>query len=378
MHPFRQLLLNSGFHNLQGDQFVMVLIGLVLILLAVSRRHDSLLLVALGFGIVVGNMPFSPVETVRLIQEGRTSVFTVLHSVVGSELLPTLLFLGIGAMTDFSMLIANPRLVILGGGAQIGIFAAALLAGRFFAPENAAVAAIVGGAHAPLAIYAASALNPEMIGAAAIAAYICTRAVPLIVTPVVKLLTTPAERRIRVEAPREVSRKMRILFPVIGFIVCIAFVPAVRGVLGMLFLGNLLRESGTTGRISRTVGRTFTDIVIVLLAFGVGWCTTAEAFLRVATLGVLVCGLLSCVLAVGWGILMAKVMNVFLRRKINPLLGAASVSVAPVAARAVHRMALEEDPENHLLRQAMVPNLAAMIALAVTIGVFITLFTPLS
>jgi oxaloacetate decarboxylase beta subunit len=369
-----QFITNTGIWNLDGHQFLMVLIGLLLVLVAVARRQDTLLLVALGFGIIVGNMPASPIEQKLVADNDGFSMLTLFAGMVRPEILPSLIFLGIGALTDFGTLIANPRLAILGGGAQMGIFLAVVLATMSGLDlHRAAALATVGGAHSPLAIFAASTLDPERLGAIAIMSYICMMLAPVIVTPIVRLLTTPRERRIRMAPPRTVSRKMRILFPVAGFIICMLFVPTTRGVLGMLFLGNLLRESGATERISKTIGRTFTDIVTVLLAFGVGVVTPGAHFISWATLGVFVIGLMSFAMSVAWGILFARIMNLFAKKKINPMIGAAGVTHAPVAARVVARLASEEDPENQLLRQAMVPNLAGVIALALTIGVFLML-----
>lgn len=373
-----QFYVNTGFHNLHGDQLLMVLIGLALILLAVARRKKALPLMALGFGLIVGNMPVGETEKAILEYANGHGIFTMKtlfkSLVINPDLLPTLLFLGIGMLIDFGPLIANPRLAIVGSGAQIGIFLALLLGVLLgLEPYNAAVAAVVGGAHAPLAIFAAANLNQNLIGVAALAAYAGTLAASQLLPPLMRLLTTPAERRIRMAPRRAVSRKVRILFPVICFILCMMVVPIARGVLAMLFLGNLLRESGATARVSRTIGRNTMGIVTVLLAFGVGVSTTSKEFLSWVTVGVFLIGFLSLALSAAWGMLFARVMNLFARQKINPLLGAAGVTIAPVAARVVARLAAEEDPGNHLLKDALGVNVAAVIALAVTIGLMITM-----
>lgn len=372
MDFFWQLLAKTGLAHLNGSGIVMIVVGLVVIFLALSRKFDPLLLLPLGFGIVVGNMPASMGPVGNLYYEG--SAFYYLSFLATNEILPALLFLGIGALTDFGGLIVNPRLALLGGAAQVGVFVVAIGAAVFgLSPMGAGVAGMIAGAHGPAAIYAASALDPSRMGVAAIGAYLMVALAPLIQPPILRLLTTREERLIRMAPPRRASQRMRILFPILGFILGVLFIPAAAVLLGLLFLGNLLRECGLAERLSRTLGGSFKEIVIALLAFSVGLGTTGENFLHFSTLGILILAMVGLALSTGGGILFARLMNRFAQTKINPLIGGAGVPGVAATARIGQQIAQEEDPDNDLGGQALVPNQAGLIALALVAGLFISM-----
>ncbi len=359
---------NSGFAHLEWINLIMIAVGGVFIYLAVTKDYEPLLLVPIGFGIIVGNIP--PIEGMSLSVYAEGSVFSYLYLGVMKGIYPPLIFLGIGAMTDFSTMLSNPKLILLGAAAQIGVFLTfigALYLG--FTPEQSGAIGIIGGADGPTAIFLSSMLAPELLGPIAIAAYSYMALVPVIQPPIMYLFTTKKERCIHMKAPRQVSRKEKIIFPIAAFLICALIAPGSMTLLGMLFFGNLLKESMVTERLANTARNSLIDIVTILLGFSVGASTQAQTFLTAQSILIFVLGALSFVIATMGGVLFAKFMNLFLKEKINPLLGAAGVSAVPDSARVVHAIGLREDPTNFLLMHAMAPNVAGVIGSAIAAGV---------
>ena len=368
--------INTGIYSLVWQQPIMIIIGLVLIYLAIVKGYEPLLLIPIGFGVVVGNMPYAAGELIGVYDVHGTemSTFAYLYFLVGKEILPPLIFMGIGVLTDFSCLISNPRLVLLGAAAQAGVFVTffgAILMG--FSPGAAAAIGIIGGADGPTAIYIAAKMAPAMLGTIAISAYSYMSLVPVIQPPIMRLLTTKEERLIRMPPPRPVSRRLRIMFPIIGFFISALIIPSSIPLMGMLFLGNLIRECGVTERLSKTIGSSFIDSITVILGFCVGLGTTYDKFLKADTLKVFCLGAFAFAVATAAGILFAKAMNLVCKNKINPLVGSAGVSAVPMAARVSQQVAAEEDPTNYLIFHAMAPNVAGVIGTAVAAGVFIAM-----
>ena len=322
---------------------------------------------------LVGNIPFQTGMEIGIYEPG--SVLNILYNGVEKGWYPPLVFLGVGAMTDFSALLANPKLMVIGGAAQFGIFGAymlALLCG--FDPLSAGCVAIIGGADGPTAIFTTSKLNPALLGAVAVSAYSYMALIPLIQPPIMRLLTTDKERKIKMKPARVVSQNEKILFPIVGLILTCFIVPSGIPLLGMLFFGNLLRESGVTTRLAKTASNAMTDIVTILLGFTVGASTQADKFLTLDTLLIFGLGFVAFILASTAGVLSVKVFNLFLRpnKKINPLIGNAGVSAVPMAARISNNLGLEYDPSNYLLMHAMGPNVAGVIGSAVAAGVLLS------
>lgn len=370
MDRFLAFLGSTGFANLELGNVVMMVVGVIFITLAIRKHYEPLLLVPIGFGVIVGNIPEIEGLIISVYQPG--SVLNYIYFGVSQGLFPPLIFLGIGAMTDFSTLLANPKLVMLGAAAQIGIFltyAGALELG--FTPAEAGAIGIIGGADGPTAIFVSVLLAPHLLGAIAIAAYSYMALVPVIQPPIMKLLTTSEERRIRMARPREVSQRERIVFPIIGFLVSALIAPGALPLVGLLFFGNLLKESGVTERLARTARTSMIDIVTILLGFSVGTSTQAQTFLTGQSLAIFGLGAAAFAVATAAGVLFAKGMNLFLTEKINPLVGAAGVSAVPDSARVVQMVGQEEDPQNFLLMHAMAPNVAGVIGSAVAAGVLI-------
>ena len=378
IESLRQFWEFTGFANVTPQHLIMICIGLVFITLGIVKKWEPLLLVPIGFGIIIGNIPlFMDPETglgmkVGLYEEG--SVLNILYQGVRQGWYPPLIFLGIGAMTDFSALISQPRLILIGAAAQIAIFGAYLLAlAMGFAPNEAGAIGIIGGADGPTAIFLSSKLAPELMGAIAVSAYSYMALVPVIQKPIMLLLTTKKERLIRMNKPRIVSQKEKIIFPIVGFI-CTAFiVPSGIPLLGMLFFGNLLKESGVTKRLASTASGPLIDVVTTLIGVTVGASTQADVFLTGNSVKIFGLGLLSFVIATTCGVLFVKFMNLFLAegKKINPLIGNAGVSAVPDAARVSESVGLEADPGNHLLTHAMAPNVAGVIGSAVAAGILL-------
>lgn len=363
----------TGFANCKIENLVMLAVGCFFVWLAVKKNFEPLLLVPIGFGMLIGNIPFQPGMEIGIYEDG--SVLNILYNGVERGWYPPLIFLGIGAMTDFSALLANPKLMIIGACAQFGIFGAYMLSLLFgFEPLQAGCVAIIGGADGPTAIFTTSKLDPNLLGAVAVSAYSYMALIPLIQPPLMRLFTTESERKIKMKPARVVSQNEKIIFPVVGLILTCFVVPSGLPLLGMLFLGNLLRESGVTTRLAKTASNAMTDIVTILLGMTVGASTQADKFLTIDTLKIFGLGFLAFVIASSAGILSVKLFNLFLRpgKKINPLIGNAGVSAVPMAARISNNVGLEYDPSNYLLMHAMGPNVAGVIGSAVAAGVLLS------
>ena len=369
---------NTGFARITIGHAVMILVGLVMIYLAIKKDYEPLLLIPIGFGIIAGNIPYNadimPIGYLDSLN-GQQSVFRLFYFGVSSGLFPPLIFLGIGAMTDFSALLSNPKLLLLGAAAQIGIFLT-LIGSLIFGFElsEAASIGIIGGADGPTAIFVSSQMAPHLLGAIAIAAYSYMGLVPVIQPPIMRLLTTREERRIRMRPVRKVSRVEKILFPIVAFLVTAFIAPGAITLLGMLFFGNLLKESGVTKRLADSAQGALNNIVVILLGFSVGTSTQARYFLAWDSLKIFTMGAVSFAIATAGGVFFAKLMNLFLKgdARINPLVGAAGVSAVPDSARVVEVQGRREDPKNHLLMHAMAPNVAGVIGSAIAAGVLLS------
>ena len=362
----------TGFYNCTWQHILMLAVGALLITLGIVKKWEPLLLVPIGFGIIIGNIPLPAGMNIGIYEEG--SVLNILYQGVVKGWYPPLIFLGIGAMTDFSSLISQPRLMLIGAAAQVGIFGAFLIALALgFTPAEAGAIGIIGGADGPTAIFLSSKLAPNLLGAIAVSAYSYMALVPVIQKPIMLLLTTKKERLIRMQPPRQVSRRERILFPVIAFLITAFIVPSGIPLLGMLFFGNLLRESGVTNRLAETARGPLVDVVTTLIGLTVGASTQADQFLNAESLKIFLLGLISFVIATFSGVLFAKLMNLFLKEghKINPLIGNAGVSAVPDSARVSETVGRELDKDNHLLMQAMAPNVAGVIGSAVAAGLLL-------
>lgn len=375
MNGLLRFLEYTGFANITTGNAVMLVVGLIFIFLAIKYEYEPLLLVPIGFGILIGNIPFLQNAGLQLGIYSHGSVMNYLYQGVLKGIYPPLIFLGIGAMTDFSTLISSPRLVLLGAAAQIGIFLtflSAIVVG-FHQPEAASIG-IIGGADGPTAIFLTSRLAPRLIGAIAISAYSYMALVPVIQPPIMRLLTTKEERLIKMKPPRTVSKTEKILFPIIGFLLTAFVAPSAMPLLGMLFFGNLLKESMVTRRLADTARNAFIDIVTILLGVTVGASTQASTFLTPQSILIFVLGAVSFMVATAGGVLFAKFMNLFTKEenKINPLIGAAGVSAVPDSARVVQVEGLRADPSNHLLMHAMAPNVAGVIGSAIAAGILMS------
>jgi len=381
MESIIDFIQTTGFYNLEIGNIIMILVGLVFLYLGIAKNYEPLLLVPIGFGVLVGNIPFQEGMQLGIYEPG--SVLNYLYMGVTKGIYPPLIFLGIGAMTDFSTLLSNPKLMLLGAAAQMGIFITFIgalfindflpMLGMSFNMKEAGAIGIIGGADGPTAIFLSSKLAPDLIGAIAIAAYSYMALVPIIQPPVMKLLTNNKERKIRMKAPRVVSKREKILFPVIAFLIITFIAPGAIPLIGMLLFGNILRESGVTERLARTARNGLIDGVTILLGLTVGASTQANTFLTPKSIGIFILGAFSFIIATACGILFAKLMNLFLKEKINPLLGAAGVSAVPDSARVVHHVGLEYDSENYLLMHAMAPNVSGVIGSAIAAGVLLSI-----
>lgn len=367
---------STGFANFEFKYLFMIGVGVTFIILGVKKNWEPLLLVPIGFGMIVGNIPFTNGYEIGIYEEN--SVLNILYSGVVKGWYPPLIFLGIGAMTDFSSLISNPKLMILGAAAQMGIFLTFI--GAFalgFTPQQAGAIGIIGGADGPTAIFLSSKLAPEMIGTIAVTAYSYMALIPLLQPPVMRLLTTKKERVIRMAPPRAVSKTEKIAFPIIGLILTAFISPSALPLLGMLFLGNLLKESTVTERLAETARFALINSITILLGFTVGASTQADRFITWDSLKIFGLGALSFMIATACGVLVAKIMNIFLKegKKVNPLIGSAGVSAVPAAARVSQEQGLKADRTNHLLMHAMAPNVAGVIGSAVAAGILLSLLT---
>lgn len=378
MELFEHFISYTGF--VQPDlwkNLLMIAVGGFFLYLAIKKDYEPLLLVPIGFGIIVGNIPFPQDANLQIGIYEQGSVLNYLYFGVAKGIYPPLIFLGIGALTDFSALLSNPKLVLLGAAAQVGIFITLLGALALgFSPEEAAAIGIIGGADGPTAIFISSKLAPHLMGAIAIAAYSYMALVPVIQPPIMKLLTTDQERRIRMKPSRSVPKAEKILFPLLSLLVTTFIAPGALPLLGMLFFGNLLKESGVTERLAKTAGTSIVDIVTILLGLTVGASTQAQYFLTAQSIYIFVLGAVSFAIATAGGLLFAKLMNVLLPKdqKINPLIGAAGVSAVPDSARVVQQVGRQVDPDNYLLMHAMGPNVAGVIGSATAAGVLLSYF----
>ena len=364
----------TGFANVQVQNLIMIAIGIAFVTVAIVKEWEPMLLVPIGFGMIIGNIPMFPGLNIGIYEDN--SVLNILYQGVKLGWYPPLIFLGIGAMTDFSALISQPRLILIGAAAQMGIFGAYLLALLLgFMPNEAGAIGIIGGADGPTAIFLSSKLAPDLMGAIAVSAYSYMALVPVIQRPIMLALTNKKERLIRMPAPRQVSQKEKIIFPVVGFLTTAFIVPSGLPLLGMLFFGNLLKESGVTRRLAETARGPLTDTISFLIGLTVGASTHADKFLSVKSLKIFGLGLLSFVIATACGVLFVKLMNLFIKnpaRKINPLIGNAGVSAVPDSARVSEVGGRESDPSNHLLMHAMGPNVAGVIGSAVAAGILLS------
>ncbi|MBO5920626.1 MAG: sodium ion-translocating decarboxylase subunit beta [Bacteroidales bacterium] len=367
-----QFFMYTGFANVTMGHILMILVGLVFIYLAIAKDWEPMLLIPIGFGILIGNIPLFPGLQVGVYEQG--SVLNILYGGVSQGWYPPLIFLGIGAMTDFSALISNPKLMLIGAAAQFGIFGAYIVALALgFSPTEAGAIGIIGGADGPTAIFLSGRLAPDLMGAIAVSAYSYMALVPVIQPPIMKLLTTEKERLIKMKAPRAVSPTEKRLFPIVGFLLTAFIVPSGIPLLGMLFFGNLIKESGVTKRLATTASGPLIDVVTILIGITVGASTQADKFLQWSSVKIFILGAFSFVVATFAGVLFVKFFNLFLKEgnKINPLIGNAGVSAVPDAARVSNNVGLEYDKRNYLLMHAMGPNVAGVIGSAVAAGILL-------
>ncbi|ROQ19478.1 oxaloacetate decarboxylase beta subunit [Marinimicrobium koreense] len=435
MQNFIRLWQESGIYQMEWGTFTMILVGLLLLFLAIRKGFEPLLLVPIGFGCIMANIPGAGLamsatqqaidvggvkvladlaevfgvaasttadELLALYKTASASELAAAHKValdygytngmiyrfyevaIGSGVAPLVIFMGVGAMTDFGPLLANPKTLFLGAAAQFGIFATVMGAVGLsvtglmdFSIADAAAIGIIGGADGPTAIYVSSILAPDLLGAIAVAAYSYMALVPLIQPPIMRALTTESERKIKMEQLRPVSRLEKIAFPVILLILVALFLPSAAPLLGMFCFGNLMRECGVVERLSDTAQNALINITTIFLGLAVGSKLAASAFLDTKTLGILLLGIVAFAIGTAMGVLVAKFMNLFVRHKINPLIGSAGVSAVPMAARVSNKVGLEANPQNYLLMHAMGPNVAGVIGSAVAAGVMISIVSSM-
>ena len=386
MESLLSLIANSGFAQLQFGQVIMILIALTLLFLAIKHGFEPLLLVPIGFGTLLVNIPGAEFDSAPIydamgrLEEPGGLLFYIYDVGIATGIFPLLIFMGVGAMTDFGPLLANPKTLLLGAAAQIGIFSTVLGAvtlshfGIFdFTIQDAASIGIIGGADGPTAIFVTSKLSPDLLGAVAVAAYSYMALVPIIQPPIMKALTSSDERKFEMRQLRDVTQREKICFPLMLILLVALFLPDAAPLLGMFCFGNLMKECGVVDRLSDTVQNSLINIVTIFLGLGVGSKMSAEKFLNVETMGILGLGAIAFCIGTAAGVLMAKLMNKLSTHKINPLIGAAGVSAVPMAARVVNRVGQEENSQNFLLMHAMGPNVAGVIGSAVAAGVMINL-----
>ncbi len=388
MQLFLEYFQTTGFFNLAIPNIIMIGVGLVFIYLALDRGFEPLLLVPIGFGMIVGNLPIPKGLELSIYEEG--SVLNYLYFGVTRGIYPPLIFLGIGAMTDFSALIAQPKLILLGAAAQMGIFFTFLMAiivGNVFGlglvdPSDpnylykaAGSIGIIGGADGPTAIFLSSKLAPQLVGAIAVSAYSYMALVPVIQPPIMRLLTTKEERLIRMPPPPRPSRVKRLVFPIVTLVICVFIAPGSLPLLAMLLLGNLLKESGVTERLANTARNALIDSVTIILGLTIGASTQADTFLKPQSIVIFLMGALAFAVGTASGVIFAKIMNLFSKEKINPLIGSAGVSAVPMAARVSQMVAHEYDPQNFVITHAMAPNVAGVIGSAVAAGVLLAILS---
>jgi oxaloacetate decarboxylase beta subunit len=372
MELIEQIWLGSGLYQMTGGQAIMLLICLGLLYLGIAKKFEPLLLVTIGFGGLLSNIPGVEIAT------GDGLLHLAYEVGITTGAFPLIIFMGVGALTDFGPLLANPRTLFLGAAAQFGIFATLLgalglteIGWMDFSLREAAAIGIIGGADGPTAIYVAGQLAPNLLGAIAVAAYSYMALVPLIQPPIMRALTTEAERRIEMVQLREVSRAERVLFPLILLLLVALLLPSAAPLIGMLAFGNLMRECGVVDRLSDTTQNALINIVTIFLGLAVGSKLSAGQFLQSSTLGILALGIVAFGIGTASGVIMAKLLNKFSTNPINPLIGAAGVSAVPMAARVANRVGLESNPHNILLMHAMGPNVAGVIGSAVAAGIMI-------
>lgn len=375
MDKFQQLISDSGLYNLELGQFMMMLVGIGLIFLAINKRFEPLLLLPIGFGTILVNIPGAGMG------EAGGLLYYVSTIGISTGVFPLLIFMGVGAMTDFGPLLANPKTLFLGAAAQFGIFGTVIGAVWMssqgwvdFSIQDAAAIGIIGGADGPTSIFVASQLAPDLLGPIAVAAYSYMALVPLIQPPIMRLLTTESERKIKMDQLRVVSKREKIVFPLMVLFAVAMFLPSAAPLLGMFCLGNLMKESGVVDRLSDTAQNALMNVVTIMLGLAVGSKMSAEGFLNVETLGILSLGLVAFCIGTAAGVLMAKLMNLFVKVPINPLIGSAGVSAVPMAARVSNKVGLEANNQNFLLMHAMGPNVAGVIGSAVAAGVMLSYF----
>lgn len=379
IEAFGRLLAESGFAALSWREVVMLIVSCVLLYLAIEKKFEPLLLLPIAFGMLLANLPEAGLMYDATADGGawyQSGIIRIMYSGVKSSLFPCLIFMCIGAMTDFGPLIANPISLLLGAAAQFGIYIAFIIANAtgLFTPEQAAAIGIIGGADGPTAIYVANSLAPNLVASIAIAAYSYMALIPLIQPPIMKLLTTEKERKIRMKQLRPVSKKEKIVFPIFVTIFCSLILPDVAPLLGMLMLGNLFKESGVVDRLSDTAQNALCNIVTIMIGLSVGATANGEAFIQVQTLAIVVLGLVAFSFSTVGGVLLGKLLCVITHGKINPLIGSAGVSAVPMAARVSQKVGSESDPHNFLLMHAMGPNVAGVIGSAVAAGFFMLTF----
>ena len=379
IEAFGKLLAESGFAALTWREVVMLIVSCVLLYLAIKKKFEPLLLLPIAFGMLLANLPEAGLMYDATVNGGawyQSGIIRIMYSGVKSSLFPCLIFMCIGAMTDFGPLIANPISLILGAAAQFGIYIAFMIANAtgLFTPEQAAAIGIIGGADGPTAIYGANNLAPNLVAPIAIAAYSYMALIPLIQPPIMKLRTTEKERKIRMKQLRPVSKKEKIVFPIFVSIFCSLILPDVAPLLGMLMLGNLFKESGVVERLSETAQNALCNIVTIMIGLSVGATANGEAFIQVQTLAIVVLGLVAFSFSTVGGVLLGKLLCVITHGKINPLIGSAGVSAVPMAARVAQKVGSESDSHNFLLMHAMGPNVAGVIGSAVAAGFFMLTF----
>jgi carboxybiotin decarboxylase len=363
-----QFLSNTGFFLADYRHVIMLVIGSGFIYLAIAKEYEPLLLLPIGFGILVGNIPFFKGFGLGIYESN--SVLHYLYFGVTTGIYPSIVFLGLGAMTDFSSLLARPKLMLLGAAAQTGIWVTLLCAMAIgFLPKEAASIAIIGGADGPTSIFLTAKLAPHLIGPVAIAAYSYMALIPIIQPPIMRLLTTRKERLIHMPEPREISQKELLIFPVVGVLLCCYLAPASIPLLGTFFFGNILKVSGVVERLAQTARTAIIDTATIFLGLTVGASTQADVFLNPKSVGIFFLGAVAFSIATASGVLFAKIMNLFSKEKINPLLGAAGVSAVPGSAREVHLVGQKEDPTNFLLMHAMACNSSGVIGSAICAGI---------
>ena len=386
MERLLNLFASTGFSQIQFGQIAMIFVGLMLLFLAIKHGFEPLLLIPIGFGTLLVNIPSAGFDSAPVFDAMGTMIepggllFYIYSIGIETGVFPLLIFMGVGAMTDFGPLLANPKTLLLGAAAQVGIFSTVLGAvtlsyfGIFdFTIKDAASIGIIGGADGPTAIFVTSKLSPDLLGAVAVAAYSYMALVPIIQPPIMKALTSPEERKLEMHQLKEVSQKEKIIFPLMLIILVALFLPDAAPLLGMFCFGNLMKECGVVDRLSDTVQNSLINTVTIFLGLGVGSKMSADKFLNFETMGILGLGAVAFCIGTASGVLMAKIMNLFSANKINPLIGAAGVSAVPMAARVVNRVGQQENPQNFLLMHAMGPNVAGVIGSAVAAGVMISL-----